>query len=280
MLREPEMGSPFGVSKIDIMKPIILLIVNSFSTLTFLFSQEQIIINGAIEIGDTYSKPLPEGTIRWDGNEFIALTASGWTSLTGEKFIRDRENNKYRIVKIGDQVWMKDNLQATRYNNGQIIPLITDASQWSMLTSPAYTWYNNGGSDYGALYNYYTVADTNNNNICPSGWHVPTPDDWNVLITYLGGSSAAGGSMKESGLTHWAPPNAAGTNDSGFTGVPGGYRNILGGFVLKGQFGFWWSNKATSSADAIFFSLIYNDILINENILNKRHGMSVRCVKD
>ena len=245
-----------------------------------LFSQEQMIVNGAIEIGDTYSKPLPEGTIRWDGNEFLALTGSHWASLSGEKFIRDRENNKYRIVRIGNQVWMKDNLRTTHYNNGNTIPLVTDASEWSTLTSPGYTWYDNGGSDFGALYNYYVVSDTNSNNVCPLGWHVPTSDDWNTLINYLGGSSAAGGLLKESGLTHWAPPNTAGTNDSGFAGTPGGYRNALGAFFLKNQFGFWWSNEATTSDNARFYSLLYNDALVNINEINKMYGMSVRCVKD
>ncbi len=120
---------------------------------------------------------------------------------------------------------MAENLRVTRYNDGTAIPQVIDNTAWTNLSTPAYTWYDNGSSDYGALYNYYTVADTNSLNVCPVGWDVPTDTEWATLTTYLGGVSVAGGKMKESGLAHWNSPNTGATNESGFAGLPGGFRN-------------------------------------------------------
>ena len=260
------------------MKTQMIYLVIIILTLSALDAQELVSVDGAITISST-DNPRPEGAIRWNGTDFQAWKGSEWVTLTGEKFIRDIDNHKYAIVKIGDQVWMKENLRTTHYNNGNAIPLVTDAATWSALTTPAYTWYENTGSDYGALYNFHVVSSSHN--VCPVGWHVPSEEDWTSLINHLGGTGIAGGSLKESGLAHWAHPNIAGTNDSGFTGLPGGYRKSLGTFFFKGQFGFWWSSKENSvSKEAQFYSLLYNDLLINVNTLNKNYGLSIRCVKD
>lgn len=100
--------------------------------------------------------------------------------------ISDVDNNYYNIVTIGTQTWMKENLRTTKYNNGNDIPNITDNASWSAQTAGAYCWYyNNDGfkSTYGALYNCYTVEDERN--LCPTGWHVPTHDEWLTLADFL-----------------------------------------------------------------------------------------------
>jgi len=135
----------------------------------------------------------------------------------------DIDNNRYHIVTIGTQTWMAENLKVTRYNDGTPIPLVTDNVAWSNLSTPGYTWYNNSSSDYGALYNWYTVSN-GIKNVCPTGWHIPTDDEWGNLVSFLGGSDNAMGKMKQSGLANWTMPNTAATNDSGFAGLPGGNR--------------------------------------------------------
>ncbi len=134
--------------------------------------------------------------------------------------ISDADGNTYATVAIGTQVWMKENLKSTKYNDGTSISLVTVASDWTALRTHGYCWYDNNVSYqniYGALYNWYTV---NSGKLCPSGWHVPTDNEWTTLINYLGGASIAGSKLKEAGTVHWVSPNIA-TNVSGFAGSPG-----------------------------------------------------------
>ena len=197
--------------------------------------------------------------------------------------VKDIDNNKYGIVTIGTQTWMKENLATTRYNDGTAIPLITDDIEWEAAYTngdPGYTWYDNGASDYGALYNYFVVADTNIRNVCPLGWHVPSNSEWTILTTYLGGFSVAGGKMKEGGLAHWKVPNNAATNESEFTGLSGGVRTYDGSFVGIGSNGYWWSstkfNTTTAHARNLNWSLA--SVLVYSPL--KGNGNSVRCLKD
>ena len=133
----------------------------------------------------------------------------------------DIDGNVYHTVTIGTQIWMVENLKTTRYNDGSPIPFVTDSSSWSNLTTPGYCWYNNDTTNkntYGALYNWFAV---NTGKLAPTGWHVPTDDEWTTLTTYLGGESIAGGKLKETGTTHWRTPNAGATNEIGFTASSG-----------------------------------------------------------
>ncbi len=195
--------------------------------------------------------------------------------------IKDPDGNVYTSVVIGTQTWMLENLRTTHLKNGSEIPLITSNTAWSNLNSSGFCWYNNDESanknTYGALYNWFAV---NTGNLCPSGWHVPTIDDWDILATYLGGENSAGGKLKESGTTHWLDPNLGATNESGFTALPGGQRDNQGTFSMIGIVGFWWTDTPAYSDRAYsreldndysyFFS--FNDI--------KKFGFSVRCLKD
>lgn len=149
------------------------------------------------------------------GTEILQLFYE--SEFVGQTFIADADGNTYKIIKIGDQVWTAENLRTTRYNDGTEIPLVTDYTAWTNLTTPAYAWTNNdigNKSVYGALYNWFAVKTCK---LCPSGWHVPTDAEWTILENHLGGISVAGGKMKETGTEHWFAPNTDATNESGFT---------------------------------------------------------------
>jgi len=93
---------------------------------------------------------------------------------------------------------------------------------------------------------------------CPTDWHLPTNAEWTIFTDYLGGSSVAGGKMKEAGTAHWYPPNTGATNSSGFIGLPGGNRNMLGNYNNLGYVGSWWSSREFSAGAAFTRSLGYN----------------------
>jgi uncharacterized protein (TIGR02145 family) len=193
----------------------------------------------------------------------------------------DIDGNTYKTVTIGTQIWMAENLRVVRYNNGTTIPLVTDNTAWAGLTTPGYCWYNNDAATnkttYGALYNWYTV---NTGNLCPTGWHVPTDAEWTTLTTYLNGESVAGGKLKETGTAHWASPNTGATNETGFTALPGGYRNYNGTFNNIGYYGYWWSSTETSTTNAWNRLLNYNFSNVFRDFNNKEFGFSVRCLRD
>jgi uncharacterized protein (TIGR02145 family)/uncharacterized repeat protein (TIGR02059 family) len=194
--------------------------------------------------------------------------------------LTDIEGNIYNVIRIGTQIWMSENLKTTLYKDRIAITNVTDGSQWLDLTTEAYCWYSNDATSYkdtyGALYNWYAV---NTSNLCPSGWHVPNQADWTILANYLGGVSVAGGKLKEVGLLHWISPIPGATNESGFTGLPGGYRFIGGGFIGIGQGGYWWSSTdRTTGAYGLNLSSSYNSL--NSYDYQKFMGFSVRCVKD
>ena len=193
--------------------------------------------------------------------------------------VADIEGNIYRTVFIGTQEWMAENLCATRLNDGTPLSFVPDASTWnsSSFTYPGYCWYNNDSVSYGALYNWYSV---NTGKLCPAGWHVPSDEEWNAMIDYLGGKDVAGGKLKEKGLSHWFAPNAGATNESGFTALPGGYRYALGSFNGIGRFGYWWTSTSLFETEAYYRSLSNNYPNIDRSSSSKKSGMSVRCVKD
>ena len=175
---------------------------------------------------------------------------------------------------------MKENLKTTKYNDGTTIPHITDNSEWAALTMGAYCDYNNtlsNSTTYGRLYNWYAV---NTGKLCPTGWHIPTRDEWTTLTTYLGGENVAGGKLKETGTTHWLDPNTGATNETGFTALPGGYRNLNGAYTTVGHYSDWWSSTEVSTKDARYRGMgyYYADVFRNDD--SKHSGFSVRCLKD
>ncbi|NOT35958.1 MAG: hypothetical protein HOP11_01110 [Saprospiraceae bacterium] len=195
--------------------------------------------------------------------------------------VKDADNNLYNVVKIGSQYWLKENLKTTKYNDGKAIPLVTGDIEWSKLTSPGYCWYNNNqvnyGNTYGALYNWYTV---NTSHLCPTGWHVPTDQEWTDLTNYLGGENVAGGKLKEAGTIHWSNPNTGATNETGFTSLPGGYRFSNGEYIYNTVGGYWWSATEFPPGDAWYRGMFWDSSLLFRSINFKQLGYSVRCIKD
>lgn len=194
--------------------------------------------------------------------------------------VTDIDGNLYHSVTIGTQVWMVENLKVTKYNDGTSIPNVTDATEWSELTTGALCDYENtptNSATYGKLYNWYAV---NTGKLCPTGWHVPTDAEWTTLTTYLGGLSVAGGKLKETGTTHWSSPNTGATNEAGFTALPGGSRTGNGPFNWIGSYGYWWSASESSATNATDRSMLFSASYVDFHYFNKRLGLSVRCVRD
>lgn len=193
--------------------------------------------------------------------------------------VTDIDGNVYATVLIGEQWWMAENLKTTRFADLTEIPNVTDGAAWILLDIPAWCNYENSAANdftYGKLYNWFTVADPSN--LCPTGWHVPTDAEWTILTDYLGGHSVAGGKMKST--SGWEAPNTGATNESGFSGLPRGFRNTNGGFDSVGYYGYWWSSSESSTTSAWYRSLFYNDDLAFRTFNNKQNGFTVRCVQD
>jgi uncharacterized protein (TIGR02145 family) len=224
----------------------------------------------------------------------VKAVSSGGTCIGGDitftASVKDYDDNVYNIVTIGTQVWMKENLKTTKYSDGGTIPLVTDNTAWSNLTSPGYCWYNNTSTYkdiYGALYNWYTV---NTGKLCPVGWHVPSDAEWTTLTTYLGGGSEAGGKLKETGTTHWSSPNTGATNESGFTALPGGGRGrdgIFGNWATSGEanmlyYGWWWSTTQYAGYETGAWPLGMS--AGSKSVIRiwvwMKDGFSVRCLRN
>ena len=198
----------------------------------------------------------------------------------------------YATVLIGDQCWFAENLRNENYDNGDAIPSNLSDSEWSTTNSGAVALYgeDEGCQDnspdidacdpaqsleeYGRLYNWFAVDDARG--LCPGGWHVPTDGEWTVMTDELGGESIAGGQMK---TTYGWNNGGNGTNSSGFSGLPGGFRYSNGYFDYAGSNGYWWSSSPNGS-DAWLRGLNSVNENVYRNNLTLRFGFSVRCVRD
>lgn len=212
-----------------------------------------------------------------EGN--VAVTPSSTVSPC------DDTTTPYPTVTIGTQIWMQKNLNVCKYRNGDDIPQVQDPTDWKNLTTGAWCYYNNDptattGTVYGKLYNWYAVNDPRG--LAPTGYHVPSDAEWTTLTTFLGGESVAGNAMKETGIAHWySPNNQDATNSSGFTGLPGGYRERFGAFVKIGSSGFWWSSSEfVGNPYAWIRYLNYNYGGAVRSYYYKTEGYSVRCLRD
>ncbi len=219
-------------------------------------------------------------------------------SYCGYLYTDDRDGNKYETEQIGSQCWMKENLMATMYRKYISIPNVTDSSSWKNLTTGAYVWYENDISwkdKYGALYNWYAIANTVG--LCPPGWHMPTNNEWTELTNFIGGTdSPLGNKLKSCRQVNYSPDIAGctttvhprwdaspqkGTDDYGFSALPGGIRDIAGIFNFIGSGGGWWTSTDDKSTYVGSRYLDYNSgTVVEEWKPSKQTGLSVRCLKD
>jgi uncharacterized protein (TIGR02145 family) len=216
------------------------------------------------------------------GNEVSFTTTTNGGIVTNPGAGVTFDGYSYLSIVLGNgQEWMSENLRTNVYANGDPIPNVTNITQWSNLTTGAFVFYNNDVQNenvFGKLYNWYTVNDTRN--VCPTGWHVPSYSEWTVLADYLGGIANAGGKMKSPGIQYWASPNLNATNESGFTGLPGGYRDYIGQFSDPYFYGYWWNTSEYSITNAWMWGLFSNTGILNMYNIQKTTGLSVRCLKD
>ena len=221
------------------------------------------------------------------GNYLIIPGLSGSNPILNqpEAPVTDIDGNVYQTVRIGTQVWMKENLKVSRYRNTEPIPTSLTSVDWQNTINGAYSFLNNdvaNNATYGKLYNWYAVADSRG--LCPVGWHVPNYDEWIILENFLGGSCAAGGKLKSmgdilSGTGLWQFPNFAASNSSGFSALPGGYRHSSS-TTYNVNNGFWWTSYESSATGAGFRTLDFNSSCTGGNFDGKKFGFSVRCIKD
>jgi len=203
--------------------------------------------------------------------------------------ISDIEGNLYNTVVIGTQVWMAENLRTTKYNDNIQIPNITDETVWMNLTSSGYCWYNNNDyykSTYGALYSWYTIKE---GELCPSGWHVPTDEEFNALEIYLGMASdqvnvwgwrGADQGAQIKSTTGW-DNDGNGTNTSGFTALPGGYRAAASGsFFTMGLLTYWWTATEHDADRGWYRRVDGTNSGIYKASTSKNGGKYIRCLKD
>jgi len=213
--------------------------------------------------------------------------------------VKDIDGNVYHTVTIGTQVWMVEDLKVTHYRNGDPIQYAPDDLQWMLTIAGAYCWYHNDLSNktkLGAMYNWFAVIDSRK--LTPPGWHVPSDDEWIILEDYLGGREVAGGKLKATGTLEdgkglWAFPNLGATNESGFTALPGGYRNSIGRFSIQasieyphpeGLLGSSWTSTFTVEGGYIrpVMRLFYwnsEQVNLNQHV-SRTYGSYVRCIKD
>lgn len=199
--------------------------------------------------------------------------------------VSDIDGNTYKTIQIGTQTWMAENLRTTKFNDGSsLVKMPLEDNSYSSF--PGYTWYNDDPATYktayGALYNVQATNARLNSlkNVCPAGWHIPDDAAWDTLVTHLGGMTAAGGKLKETGTSHWNSPNTNATNISGFTALPGGYCFGSGTYFTRiGEMGYWWSSTSYDQFRNSIWSMYKN----NGDLTRVGYDVtmvSVRCVKD
>lgn len=194
----------------------------------------------------------------------------------------DIEDNKYVTVKIGDQIWMAENLNVGTFRNGDPIPQAKTNEEWRLAKKnfkPAWCFYQNNienGKKFGKLYNWYAVSDPRG--LTPIGWSVPFVEDWEKLRNYLGGEEMAGKKVKSKEL--WIP--ASGTDDVLFKALPSNYRDYFGDFEPvnnNGQFSCWWTAMPSFSEHSWFVQIHSSQDNFTISSMPQGAGYSIRAIK-
>lgn len=185
------------------------------------------------------------------------------------------KNETVKEIKIGEQIWMSENLNSDTFRDGSPIPQAKSAEDWKRAgenKKPVWCHFNNdpsNGDKLGKLYNYYAVIDPRG--LAPEGWKIPSDSDWNQLVKVLGYDAA----HKLKSTADWS----YGTNESGFSAVRSGSRSETGRFGVMHE-AHWWSSSGYLQNTAIVFSVLYDSDIIAESDLRRESGRSVRCIKD
>jgi uncharacterized protein (TIGR02145 family) len=213
------------------------------------------------------------GYLIWNGN-------TGTQNIEPESTTTENET-MVNSVTIGSQEWQAENLNVDRFRNGDPIPEVRTKEEWEIAGKrgePAWCYYDNdpeNGKIYGKLYNWYAVNDSRG--LAPEGWHIPTDGEWTILTDYLGGDEVAGGKLKSN--SYWNAPNTGATNESGFSALPGGFRNSDGSFYGFRSNAIGWS--ATEHLNGAWFRNLVNfDGNVYGGDTDKGSGFSVRCLRD
>ena len=204
----------------------------------------------------------------------VLIVGCSKDSAEAPSTITDIDGNVYETVVIGNQTWMKSNLNVSKYKDGTPIPEVTDPVEWAKLTTGAWCYYDydsSNGKVYGKLYNWYAVNDKRG--LAPTGFSIPTDVEWTTLTSFIG--SEAGDKMKQ---VDWSSDLKV-ANSSGFTALPGGICISNGDFYFIGEYGYWWSASIVDAATAWNRSLGYNSSIACRSYDDKNYGFAVRCIK-
>lgn len=223
-----------------------------------------------------------------------AVSFTTKTELEGPTLKDARDDNEYKTVQIGEQIWMAENLRYLPSVNGPRIGSTTTANYYvygydGAVVADAKATENY--QTYGVLYNWAAAMGGTSSSAanpsgvkgaCPSGWHLPSASEWKQLEDFLGGESVAGGKLKEKGTTLWNSPNEGATNETGFTAFPGGYRTYSddGKFIDLGINGDWWSSTIYVATYPFLRVMTYYKSILQLHYESKELGLSVRCIKD
>lgn len=186
--------------------------------------------------------------------------------------VTDIDGNTYKTVKIGDQWWMAENLKVTHDPEG------------NPITSYIYRNDIENENVYGRLYKWNVVMDgsltAGSQGIAPDGWHIPSRDEWNELIEYIGGRSQGGGKLKEAGEAHWESPNSGADDSYEFCALPTGWRNFDGQYMGLGERCFFTTSSRGSNNYPKVKILTYNNSSISDGDVVPGDALPVRCIKD
>ena len=208
-----------------------------------------------------------------------------------QKPVVDIEGNIYKTTKIGNQVWMAENLRVTQYRDGTPIPHVSNNTEWFLLTTGAYCYYDNNINamrTLGALYNWHAVnGDTDGDGvkdkeIAPEGWHVPTAYEWQTLKSYLTKEHAmkSGIALKSTTGWHISPMSWPGTDDYGFTALPGGVRTWDEGYIFLGLGSYIWTATGRGDKFAMQWMQKFSLEALETSMTLKNAGLTIRLVKD
>jgi uncharacterized protein (TIGR02145 family) len=212
--------------------------------------------------------------------DFFQIDAIEGGIIIEPYLLDERDGRRYRTVEIGNQTWMAENLNTEKFQNGDLIPEAKTEAEWLEMNrqrKPAWCYYRNdenNGSIYGKLYNGYAVSDYRG--LAPKGWIVPSDEDWEICINFLGGEKKAGEKLKST--TGWNN-EGNGSNSSGFNAFPGGNRHSQSTFGNMKFIGFWWTRNI-STCKARYRALNHRSNTISKpQWANMGNGYAVRCIK-